>query len=287
VSDTALVRPDHACVLHAPPTDGHDWALPDDGYATCERCLKKSRAVINDIRAYYRRLDATPGAVVDNESRGAPGFGSQSSANPHIIVMRDKRSKTYAISRDGVAYVWDPDYQPLLPPGVHGPLEAPGTYIEKHDVWYGSDGRGHSEQSRPPRSIPKALASIGQMIAEEQNVTPPAGTVDQLCHWLDVAMDYVTRFDWVADVDEELRSLKAQLKPVVGEGRKHKILDCPNVIDDGEHTSVCGNNLYEPDKHGTIRCHACKREWTRDKWHGTGPEYLSQVADDVRPRRVG
>lgn len=285
---TATPRPDNACQLHSPPREGRSWALADQGYRTCEGCLITLRGVLTDVRAYLSRLDPTPGASAEAGHRGAPGFGSKPAASLHVVAMLDRRSKSCEVARDGYVYDWVPDptgWSPPLPDGVHGPLEAPGRY-EKRDVWFGADQRSHSEQTRPPRSVPTALTSLAAMIAEDREMTPPAGSVDAVVHWLDVEMAYVSRQDWVTDVNEELRSLRAQLKPYAGEGRKHKILDCPKTVDHGDYTSVCGAPIYEPNRHGVIRCHACKAEWPRDKWEGTGPEYLSQIADDKRPRRI-
>lgn len=281
-----LERPGWACLLHRAPSNGTSWKLADQGYRTCEACLIKLRDVISDIRTMYGRLDATPGAFVEvAEGGGMKGFESKPAASPHIVSMRDVRSKSYEVAVEGFVYeklVYDPDGWILkpLPAGVQGP-QALCSYSVKREVWFGADGRGHSEQERPPRSVPKALSSLGQMIAEEWGHEPPTGTVEQLCHWLDVSMEFCTRQDWIRDVDEELRSLKAQLKPVTGEGRKHRILSCPNTLDkDTSNARTCGANLYEPDKHGIITCHACKREWPQDKWRGSGPEFLYQVAED-------
>lgn len=284
-------RPQLACQLHRAPSNGISWVTADQGWRTCETCLIKLRDVIADIRKMYRRLDATPGANAEAGDARQSGFESRPAASPHIVSMKDARSKTYEVAVDGRVYEgWEYDSDGWvikpLPPGVEGPWGI-GSYTTTREVWFAADGKGHSEQERPPRSVPKALASLGAMIAEDWGREAPTGTVDHLCHWLDVAMDHVTKQDWVRDVDEELRSLKAQLKPVTGEGRKHRILSCPNVIDEGERSRVCKNNLYEPDKHGVIRCHACKREWPNDKWRGKGPEYLSQIAVDERQTLVG
>lgn len=292
----SLVRPDWVCLLHQDPSEGHSWRQADEGYRTCEDCLIKVRAVITDIRRLYGKLDATPGAMQEAGSRGAPGFGSKPGASLHIVSMRDGRSKSYEIGHDTITYEnWKYDHEGWvekpLPLGVEGPL-AIGSYTTKREGWKARDGKVHSEQARPPRSVPKTLASMGQMIAEEWGHEPPTGTVDQLCHWLDVAMDFVTKMDWCADVDEELRALRAQLRPVGGEGRKNKILACPNVVDEDDHTRVCGANLYEPNRQGVIKCHACKREWSRDKWEGNGPEFLrkpghlSLIATDTRQQRI-
>lgn len=271
-------RPTGACLTCRPPTADQDWRLADDGYRTCEKCLSNIRQVISDIRTFYQRLDPTPGSMGESGSRGSPGFGSKPTVSLHIVAMRDRRSMAYEVARDGVEYTWVEDprgWSPGLPEGVEGPLRAPGGFV-KREVWYGSDGRGHSEQSRPPRSIPKTIESLAQWVAEDREMTTPTGTVDELCCWIDNQLDHVTRQDWVGDFDAELRSLRAQLKPVAGEGQKNKILSCPSNIGDGEHIRICGANLYEPDRAGVIRCHACKHEWARDKWIGDGPEFLKQ-----------
>lgn len=285
-----MQRPEWACLLHQDPSEGRNWKQADDGYRTCESCLIKLREVITDIRRLYANLDATPGAMTESGTRGAPGFSSKPSASLHVVAMRDPRSVSYEVAADAIAYegwVYDPEGWVVKPPafGGIGPV-AIGVYTTKREGWRAADKKVHSEQGRPPRSVPKTLSSLGQMIAEEWGHEPPKGTVDQLCHWLDVAMDFVTKCDWCTDVADELRSLRAQLRPVGGDGRKNKILSCPNVVNEDDHTRVCGANLYEPNRQGVIKCHSCKREWPRDKWHGPGPEYLSQTATDTRPHRA-
>jgi len=295
-SEDSNERPDWACQLHQEPSEGHFWKQADEGWRTCEACLVKVRDVIKDIRRLYSKLDVTPGAMQETGSRGAPGFGSKPGASLHVVSMRDKRSVSYEVGVDTVAYEnwrYDPDGWVIkeLPLGVQGP-EARGVYTTKREGWKARDGKVHSEQARPPRSVPKVLESLAQMIAEAWGREFPTGTVDQLCHWLDVSMDYVTKQGWCADVDEELRQLRAQLRPVSGEGRKNKILECPNIVDEDDHTRVCGANLYEPNRNGVIKCHACKREWSRDKWEGHGPDYLrppghlSLLATDTRQQRI-
>lgn len=276
----SLVRPDWACVTCMPSTSGHSWTQATRGYRTCDGCLDRLRETLHDIVNRYYKLDTRPGANADPESRGAPGFGSRPPASPHIISMRDKRSKSYEVAVDGTLYdewvpVEDPEndveaWSRPLPKGVHGPVEPPGKYTRAREVWFAADGRAHQEQERPPRSIHHALDSLATMIAEDRGMTPTFGTVADLARWLDRQLDYITRQDWVADVANELHDLLAQLKPVTGDKRQ-KIGKCPNTItlDDGEHTKECGHPLYAPTDNArddTIRCRACGRAWPRPEW---------------------
>lgn len=270
-------RPNWACLTCTPPNSGHTWTQATSGYKTCDACLDRIRLCLLDIVKRYYKLDTRPGANADPESRGAPGFGSRAPASDHVIVMRDRRSKSCEVAQDGTLYE---DWQQVedvedveawsrpLPKGVEGPLELPGKYTKAREVWFAADGRGHSEQERPPRSIHNTLDSLATMIAEERDMTPPFGTVADLGRWLDRQLDYCTRQDWIADLADELHQLQAQLKPVTGDKRQ-KIGKCPNTIDQGETSRECGHPLYAPTENArdeTIRCHGCGRTWPRPEW---------------------
>ncbi len=258
-------RPDSACLLCPPPKDGRNWRIPDAGYRTCSHCLDRLRDDLQDVSRRFLLLDPRPGASGDHGSRGAPGFGSRPSASPHIITMTDLRSKSCEIAADATVYVWDPLADTTLEPGEIGP--PAGAYVDKRDVWYGRDGRAHTEQERPPRSVPAALASWAGLVAEERGITTAVSTdVHDLCRWLDQHLDWITRQDLATDFATEIRELVAQLKPVTGEpGRRHIGL-CPNVIDEGAHSRECGAKLYAPLKGDTILCRQCSREWPRTEW---------------------
>lgn len=258
-------RPDSACLLCPPPSDGKNWRIPDAGYRTCSHCLDRLRDDLQDVSKRYLLLDPRPGASGDHGSRGAPGFGSRPPASPHIIAMTDVRSKSCEVTSDATLYVWDPLAEDTLEPGQYGP--PAGAYTARRDVWYGRDGRAHTEQENPPRSVPATLSSWAFLIAEERDLDsiPPAD-VHGLCRWLDQHLDWLTRQDMVGDFAHEIRKLVAQLKPVTGEpGRRHIGL-CPNVIDEGDHSRECGARLYAPLKGDSIDCRACGRLWPRTEW---------------------
>jgi hypothetical protein len=276
----AMERPQWACLLCPPPSSTRTWTKADAGYVTCDLCLDRLRATLHEVTKRYYQLNTRPGANADLESRGAPGFGSRPPASEHIIVMRDRRSKSCEVAYDGTVYEdWqlseDPEndeeaWSHRLPKGVEGPLERPGKYTKAREVWFAADGRGHQEQERPPRSIHGALDSMCTMVAEDRGMTPTFGTVADLSRWLDRQLDYVTRQDWVVDVSAELHELLAQLKPVTGD-KRHKIGKCPNTLtlDDGEATRECGHPLYAPTanaKDETIRCGGCGRTWPPATW---------------------
>lgn len=263
-----LTRPDYACVLCLPPLGSRAWRRAEDGYRTCDTCLERLGEVLLDVVVRYQRLNPTPGSNADAGGRGAPGFGSRSPASEHIILMRDRRSKSCEVAFDGKVYVWDPKYQERLPVGVEGPLEPPGAYVEHREAWFGGDGRAHFEQERPPLSVPFTLSSLADLVAEERDMTAPRGTVNDIAVWLDHQLDYVARQDWVTDVHEQLARLLGQLKPVTGDP-KIKIGECPNTIDEGEHTRECRTPLFAPtdsSKDDTIRCAGCGRPWPRENW---------------------
>ena len=258
-------RPEWACLLHYAPASGCSFTRADDGYRTCARCLDRLRDDLQDVSRRYLLLDPRPGASGDHGSRGAPGFGSRPAASPHIICMTDRRSKSCEVATDATVYVWDPLADTTLEAGVLGP--PAGAYVDKREVWYGRDGRAHTEQERPPRSVPAALASWAGLVAEERDITTAVSTdVHDLCRWLDQHLDWITRQDLAADFATEIRELVAQLKPVTGEpGRRHIGL-CPNVIDEGAHSRECGAKLFAPLRGDSIECRACDRVWLRNEW---------------------
>lgn len=269
MTEDVTERPSTACLTCHTPQPGQEWRRADDRYRTCSACLDRMRATLRDVIARYHRLNPDRAQDMDQQGRGSPGFGSRSPASEHVIAMRDWRSKSCETARDATTYVWDPqaDRSPPLPPGVHGPVEPPGAYVEKREVWYGRDGRAHTEDARPPRSVPLSLASLATMVAEDRGMTPPTTRdVTELGRWLDVQLDYVTRQEWVTAVDEDLRGLAAQLRPVTGDGRR-KIGNCPNTVEVGDRTRTCGATLYAPTNGSdTIGCRACGRVWLRREW---------------------
>lgn len=262
-------RPNSACATCLPPSKIGHWRVADAGYRTCADCYDKLRSDLQEIANRYQLLDATPGASGEAGGRGAPGFGSRPAASPHVIVMTDWRSKSCEVAIDGVQYIWDPLADDTLEPGQYGP--PGGAYAGKREVWFGRDGRGHSEQERPPLSVPGTLAGLVSLVAEERDITPPATrVVHEMTRWLDGHMDWITRQDLVVDFRELLRTLVSQLKPATGEpGRKH-IGTCPNTLDEGETTRACQAKLYAPTRGDTISCTSCGREWHRPDWEKLG-----------------
>lgn len=294
-------RPDIACLLCPPPAAEQTWRLADPGYRTCATCLDGLRSTLRDVVARYLRLSARPGDSGDR-GRGAPGFGSRPPASPHVIAFRDRRSKPCETSFDAVTYVWDPTAAvDPLPDGVHGPDRPPGAYVQKLEVWYGRDGRPHTEQERPPRSPEHVLLSIAALVAEVRGITPlqldevcslagrphthlqwaggqphptppPEPAIVRAWRWLDNQLDWLTRQDWVDDVARDVRDLDAQLRPVTGDPGGRRIGECPNTIDEGETTRPCRTPLYAPLRGDTIMCSNpdCARRWRRPEWERLG-----------------
>lgn len=227
-----LERPTAACVTCPPPRQQRAWRTADPGYKTCASCLDRIRDTLKDIARRYLLLNPRPGASGEHGGRGAPGFGSRSPASEHVIAMRDPRSS--AIAR----------------------------------TWLGRDGRLHQEAERPPLSVHGVLDTIAWDIAEARNQDgpPERSDVPQLTRYIDGNLDWATRQHGITEVDRDLRSLHAQLKPVTGDpGRRH-IGTCPVVIDEGEHTRDCGARLYAPLRGDAIECTACGETWPREKW---------------------
>lgn len=230
----SLERPQWACQLHRPPSNGVSWVKSDDGYRTCSGCLDRLRDNLLDVAKRFGRLDATPGASGDYGSRGAPGFGSRSPASDTVIVMRDHRSSA-----------------------------------EAH-VWKAGDGRIHRESERPPLSVYGILETEAFNVAELRDMNPPdERTVPGLARWLDGQLDWLTRQEFVREFADTIHELLAQLRPLTGDARR-PIGVCPNVIDEGPATRPCGARLYAPLTGDSIRCGACSRTWHRSEWMRLG-----------------
>src|SRR5690606_16112433 len=227
-------RPAAACVLCPQPRDGRPWRLADAGYATCSVCDQRVRDTLKEIDKRYHALDPTPGASGDH-GRGAPGFGSRSPANDHIISMTDRRSSPVA------------------------------------RVWVAADGRVHRESERPPLSVWGVLDGAAWTIAEERGIDgpKPSAPVADLVRWTSDQLDWLSRRPLIVDVWRDLRALVAQLRPATGDKRA-KVGRCPNVIDEGETTRECGAPLYAPTRGDTIFCGACGASWPRPEWERLG-----------------
>jgi hypothetical protein len=140
-------RPDSACVTHRPPTGTRAWVQADPGYKTCKLCHQRihewlSPLTANDdgrpdsIVGLYALLNPMPG-VIGNGMRRAPGFGSRSPANDHIIAMRDPRSTRLQVgdphSVPGVLASWIAlliDERSLVPPARTVPAMA--RFLDNH-----------------------------------------------------------------------------------------------------------------------------------------------------------
>lgn len=245
--DPPLVRPSWACLLCSPPTGTRPWNQADANHRTCSRCLNSLRDQLKDIAKRYGMLDATPGAIKDLGSRGAPGFGSKPTASPHIIAIRDRRSS----------------------PVAH--------------VWVAGDGKIHRESEHPPLCVYNELDCLAWDICEVRGYEGGHDQLDvaALCRWLDHQLDWVTRQASVVEFEKTVRGIDRKLMPLTGDPRVY-VAKCPNTLDLGEHTEVCGANLYYPTKGDTIACGnpACRRRWAADDWHSNRPGSLSRLIHD-------
>ena len=224
-------RPPRACLLCPPPRRVGAWHLADDGYRTCAACLNRVREQLREVGARWAVLDPRPGAQGEQGGRGAPGFGSRSPGSDHVIAMRDDRSTTVA------------------------------------RVWRGSDGKIHRESERPPQSVRGVLGRMAFYVAEARDMTGPTPwSVPKIVEWLDDQLDWITRQDGVVEFSRAVRELLAQLRPMTGEPGARKIGQCPNTLDEGEHTRECRADLRAPLRGDEIRCRACGRRWPAAEW---------------------
>lgn len=234
-ADVPDAPPEHRCLLCPPPRDGRAWRRADAGYRTCSDCLDRVRERLAEVGARYAVLDPRPGAQGNDGSRGAPGFGSRSPASDHVVAVMDWRSSRVA------------------------------------RTWRGADGRVHRESQRPPLSVLAELFTLARHVADARGLDGPRRlSVADIARWLDGQLDWVTRQPGVVDFDRVLRELVGQLRPLTGEPRPKRVGNCPNTIDEGEHTRDCGEPLYAPLKGDEIRCRACGRRWPREEWLALG-----------------
>lgn len=145
-------------------------------------------------------------------------------------------------------------------------------------VWLGSDGRVHSEETRPPLSTYGVLSTLSWTIAEHRDVSGPGDRDDvyALIKFIDVHIDYVTRHAELAvEVDQALRSLLAGMRPVTGAGRR-KIGPCPMMVErvpDDDITAApvkvrCSTPLFTSRKldENEVTCAGCGHSWAMDRW---------------------
>jgi hypothetical protein len=227
--------PGHRCLLHRPPRDGRSWTRPDPGYRTCGACLARVRERLAEVCARWEVLDSRPGCLGEESGPRPPGFGPRSPASDVVIVMRDWRSVRTAIR------------------------------------WLDGNRRTvHRESARPPLSVLAELHTLARHVADARDLVGPVRlTVAEIVRWLDGQLDWVTRQPGVVEFDRVIRELVSQLRPLTGEPRARRVGQCPNVIDEGEHTRECATPLYAhlhqgPDS--VIRCSGCRRVWARGDW---------------------
>lgn len=229
------VPPESRCLLCPPPSEGRSWRRADGGYRTCSGCLDRVRERLAEVDARYAALSPRPGAQGNDGGPRPPGFGSRSPASDHVVAVRDWRSSRTA------------------------------------RAWIGADGRVHHESQHPPLSVLAELFTLARHVADARELDGPMRlTVAEIVRWLDGQLDWVTRQAGVVSFDRVLRELVGQLRPLTGEPRPKFIGECPNTIDEGEHTRECGARLYAPHRGDEIRCRACGRRWPRGEWLALG-----------------
>lgn len=81
-------------------------------------------------------------------------------------------------------------------------------------------------------------------------------------------LDHITRQEWVADMWQEIRETRDQLRTIAGEPRPVPIGRCPN-IPEGQ-ARECGTPLYAPLYGDTITCRGCGEQWPRPRWQILG-----------------
>jgi hypothetical protein len=246
-----LERPDWACVLCPTPTGTRPWKQADQSYSTCEGCVKKIRKQLTDISDRYHRLDPTPGAQGDLDTRGAPGFGSKPTASVHIICMRDRRSSSNA------------------------------------KEWTAGDGKVHKESERPPLSVFNELDTLAWDVCEKRGFDdgPDQHDVYGLCWWLSNQLDWASRRPDVVEFARSVRSINTKLMPVTGDPRIF-VAKCPTVLYEGDEVSTCDSNLYYPTSGDVIMCGnpKCGRKWESHQWDSEEPGSLKNLIKDRRKK---
>jgi hypothetical protein len=253
-------RPSGACVLCPPPGPGSlAWSLADPRHVTCTPCYDRLRDRMSEVAERFLSLDPRPGGSAVPGQRGAPGFGSRSPANDHVIAMRDPRSSQVA------------------------------------RVWVGGDGRVHSEAARPAVGVYSELSGLAWSVAEHAGHTGPSDRDNefQLLRFVDRHLDYITRHvDLAVEADDTLRRLTSALRPVTGDGRR-KIGECPEMVADPERLAAldspadvesvmvrCSAALYAPrlsSASDSIDCYVCGRRWMSSEWLSLGDHLNAEV----------
>lgn len=143
-------RPDGACITHRSPSEGRAWRRADPGYRTCNACHQRLHAWLSPITVdadgrpdsipgLYAALSPLPG-VGGGGMRRAPGFGSRSPANDHIVAITDPRTSRLEpgdpISVPGVLAEWVAllvEERSLIPPARTVPDMA--RFLDAHLDW--------------------------------------------------------------------------------------------------------------------------------------------------------
>jgi hypothetical protein len=236
-----LERPSWACVLHAPPKTNAWWPA-DSGFKTCQSCDDHLREGLEDVAARFLQLDPRPGGTGIPGGRGAPGFVSRPPLNLHVVALRDPRS-----SQDA-------------------------------HIWVGGDGRVHREDERPPLSVFGTLSTLCWEVAEHRGVSGPDDHDDvyALIRFLRRWLPYAARHEeLIVEIDDRVRALQGQLRPMTGDGRRFVGL-CPVAVFDPDldpedadtaDPTFCDARLYAPLSFDeSLVCFACGASWGYEEW---------------------
>lgn len=125
------------------------------------------------------------------------------------------------------------------------------------------DPRTTATEPGDPHSVLAILASWAELVREETHQSRPSepATVESEAAVLDAWMDWITRQDWVVELDTELRQVRDQLRSETGEPNPKPVGHCINTLDEGETTRECRAPLFAPKEGTAIRCHHCGREY--------------------------
>lgn len=126
------------------------------------------------------------------------------------------------------------------------------------------DTRTTAMRPGDPHSVLGVLRSWAELLREDTNQTTPAEptTVDSETKALQAWLDWITRQPWVADLADELRQLRDQLRSETGEPNPKPVGHCINTWHNPDgHLVECEAPLFAPRAGTAIRCHACHREY--------------------------
>lgn len=192
-----------------------------DGYTVCDRCAERLRQKVTDIVEIY--------AVVGTANLGT--LETFAVPNEHVRVMR-------------------PAFGPESPASDH--------LIALRDT------RTVSWEASDPHSPLAILSAWAAHVREERHQAAPSSpTVTSEANTLLFNWDWLCRIDsdLMTEFARELREVRDQLAPVIGEQRPKSIGRCIELIDTGEGRQYCDTRLYGPrTRTGTaIQCRQCGR----------------------------